>query len=530
MAPKLGDGAFPRVRVRWHVGALPGRSGKVAGARGGLLGFLLLVAGLAGCGGEAGEPPTSPVEGVQGETGLLRGVVLVSMDTVRVDRLGFMGYERGTSPNLDGVASRSVVFGGARAQSTQTAPSHASILVSAYPGAHGIVNVHEGDREAPVLPPGVVTMAGHLSAAGVRTAAFVSGGNFTRTMEMDRGFEVWNERNEDVAGRVDGLLEWIGSVGSAPFLAVLHTYQAHAPYVPPAAEAARFTDPEYRGALRDTYERYLGLPSQDAWALGVGPDYWPPAMVDYSESDVRFLSDLYDGEIAYLDVQLRRVFESILLGDRAGDTAMVVLSDHGEEFRDHGKFQHDQVFDELARVPLVIHAGTALERKGWKGRVDFPVELVDVAPTVSELLGVAWKRTGWTGRSLVPFMDPATRPAVAREPQRPVFTELVRERRTHEYGAVTWQGWKYITHRQTTNGRTWEHLFDLGRDPLEQVNLIDSGDAGTMSRLQALREAWRAFSEANTSRAAELGRGEPLPLSEEQLLELKRLGYTGGPR
>ena len=379
-------------------------------------------------------------------------------------------------------------------------------------------------------PVDLVTLAEHLSAAGVRTAAFVSGGNFTRTMDMDRGFEVWNERNEDVSGRIDALLGWLESVGSAPFFAILHTYQAHAPYVPPASEAARFTDAGYQGPLRATYERYLELPPQEAWALGVGPDYWPPAMVDYSESDVRYLSDLYDGEIAYLDLQLRRVFEAVLLGDRAGETAMVVLSDHGEEFRDHGRFQHDQVFDELARVPLVIHAGTALERKRWRGRVDTPVELVDVAPTVSELLGVDWRRTGWMGRSLVSLMDPATRAEAAHDSPRPVFTELVRERRTHEYGAVTWQGWKYITHRQTTNGRTWEHLFDLSRDPLEQSNLIDAEDAESSSRLQALRETWRAFSEANLLRANELGRGEPLPLSDEQLLELKRLGYTGGPR
>ncbi len=381
-----------------------------------------------------------------------------------------------------------------------------------------------------MLPPGAVSLAEALGLAGIRTAAFVSGGNFTRTMGMDRGFGVWNERNEDIGDRLDEFLGWLPTVGEDRFFALVHSYQAHAPYVPPAAEADRFTNPAYRGSLRETYERYLALPAHEAWALGVGPDYWPPEMVGYSPDDVRFLSDLYDGEIAYLDGELRRLIEAVLNGPRGADTALVVLSDHGEEFRDHGKFQHDQVFDELARVPLLLYAGTALEREGWQGRIDSPVQLIDVAPTVADLLGVSWADFGWSGRSLLATMDPAQRVESGGGDPAPVFTELIREHRTHEYAAVAWHGWKYIVHRQTTNGRTWEHLFNLEADPGEQDNLVDSKDAAATGKLESLRRVLRSFEEANAVRAAELGRSEPSSLSEEQIEELKRLGYTGTPR
>ena len=482
----------------------------------------------SGCGPDT--PDSQRASPVASFERAVQGVVLISLDTVRADRLGFLGYGRGNSPNMDGVARRSVVFTEARAQSTQTAPSHASLLTSEFAGAHGIVNVHDGDAEAPVLPPGVVTLAELLSENGVRTAAFVSGGNFTRTMDMDRGFGVWDERNEDIAKRIDALLRWLEGVGGSPFLVMLHSYQAHAPYLPPMAEADRFTDAKYRGELRDTYERYLALPVQEAWARGVGPDYWPPGMVNYSDADVRFLSDLYDGEISYLDSELRRLFEAVLLGPRANDTAMVVVSDHGEEFRDHGKFQHDQVFDELTRVPLMVYLGGELERQGWKGRVEAPVQLIDVAPTVAALLGVEWRDTGWSGRSLEAYLDPARRLSAIGVESPPAFSELVREHRTQTYGSVTWRGWKYILHRQATDGRSWEHLFDLENDPLEKHNLSDSSEVAVLKRLEGLRDLWRSFEESNKAHAAELGQGSPSALSDDQLLELRRLGYTGSPR
>lgn len=461
---------------------------------------------------------------------LVDRVLLLSLDTLRADRLGFHGYARETSPNMDALARRGVVFEAARSQSSQTAPSHASIFTSLYPGAHGIVNVHGGDVESPVLPPGAVTLAERLQVAGVRSVAFVSGGNLTRSMGMDRGFSTWNERNESAAKRVSAFIEWQSTAGADPFLALVHTYQVHAPYVPRREFADRMTSAGYRGALRATYERYLALSEEQAWSLGVGPDYWGPEMIHYTDEDVRFLSDLYDGEVAELDAALRPLFETLLIGPQASRTAIVLLGDHGEEFREHGKFQHDQVFEELLRVPLVVFCGSTLERAGWKGRVTSPVELIDVAPTVCELLGVSIEGTEWRGSSLLPWLDPALRARASGGEAPPVFAELTREHRTHRYRSVVWKGWKYIEHRQLNNNRVWEFLHDLGADPGESLNLVDSADSKAKQMLSLLRQALEQHVAENDRVASGLGSAAPSVLSDEQRRELEGLGYTGGAR
>ncbi|HEX5011997.1 MAG TPA: sulfatase-like hydrolase/transferase [Planctomycetota bacterium] len=483
---------------------------------------------LASCGGDSPAPPAAAPKAPAAPTARVRGVLLVSIDTLRQDRLGLYGYGRSTSLNLDGLARRATVFDGARAQASQTAPSHASVFTSTFAGEHGIYNVHAEDAQWPTLPPGVTTLAEDLQGAGVLTAAFVSGGNLTKKMEMNRGFDVWDERMEDVSGRVDALLHWLRGVGDRPFFALLHTYQVHAPYVPPKDRADAFTDPAYQGPLRATYERYLAMPMAEAFALGVGEDYWGKEMIDYTDADVKFLSDLYDGEIAYVDGELRRAYEAVVKGPRAADTAIIVFGDHGEEFRDHGKFQHDQVFDELVHVPLLIDAGGALERQGWKGRVARAVQLVDLAPTIAELLGVAAPTDRWEGHSLVPLLQPETRADAEGRDAPPVFSELTREHGTQDYHAITWHGWKYILHRQPSIGKAWEHLFHLEMDPGEKINLIDSTDAAPTQALAGLRAQLQAFTERNAAVRSHLGESAGAEMSPEDKQALKSLGYVGG--
>jgi arylsulfatase A-like enzyme len=467
---------------------------------------------------------------------LARQVVIVSVDTLRADRLEVYGYARPTSPNLSALARRSIIFDAAQAQSSQTAPSHASLFTSEYVGTHGISNVHGHATEMPTLPAGVITLAELASQGGLETAAFVSGGNLTRGMHMNRGFDVWNERNEDVSGRIGAFMEWMGKSERGRFLGVVHTYQVHAPYVPPAAEAARFTDPGYSGRLRSRYDRYLQMSAPEAWAGGVGPDYWE-GMLEFTAADVGFLSDLYDAEIAYADAALRPLLEALLTGDRARDTALIVLSDHGEEFRDHGKFQHDQVYEELIRVPLLIHLPTGLERAGWNGRVVRPVELVDVAPTVAELLGIEWKQTGWVGESLVDLMRPG-----AGEPVGPSgaaerrlqeadagaarFSELVVGAGPKVYRSVSWRGWKYINAHQADLDARWEWLYDLESDPGERMNLVNAVDGESVGMRRLLKERLAVHVEQCAVRAARVGDVGSAEVSAEHREELQQLGYV----
>jgi arylsulfatase A-like enzyme len=503
--------------------------GLVVGCR---LGLGLLWVGwvvVAGC-GPVGDTDERPVGGgpAAGRAGsVVQNVIVVALDTLRSDRREVYGYGRPTSPNLAALARRSVVFDRVQAQSAQTAPSHASLFTSEYVGAHGVRNVHGGSSEMRKLPPGVRTLAEVAAGAGWETAAFVSGGNLTRGMDMHRGFSAWDERNEDASLRIDRLLEWIEAPGRGRFLALLHTYQTHAPYLPPAELVPEFTDPAYQGPLRPRLERYLGLSQQEAWAGAVGPDYWE-GMLEYSDEDVRFLSDLYDAEIAYLDAQVRRIMEVALIGERARDTLLVVVSDHGEEFRDHGKFQHDQVYQELVNVPLIMRLPTDLEREGWTGRVATPVELIDVAPTIVELLGLPVPED-WSGRSLVPVMRPSTRDG-ALDADRAVYCELTLDPGPKTYRSVLWDGWKYIHARQLDLEVEWEWLFDLDADPGERRNLVDSASDDVQSRLGLLRELVARRTAEDGARRNELGEAGLELLDEAIRRELEQLGYMGGGR
>jgi arylsulfatase A-like enzyme len=449
----------------------------------------------------------------------------VSLDTLRADRLEAYGYDRPTSPNLEAFGRRAVVFEAARAQASQTAPSHASLFTSEYPGAHRIVNVHGANPKVHLLPPGVETLAEVLSGAGIETAAFVSGGNLTRKMHMDRGFDVWDEQLEDVSERINALLRWAMAPERGRFFAVLHTYQVHAPYLPPRDVFPEFVDPAYDGPLRARLERFLDLPAQDSWAAAAGPEYWA-GMLEFAAPDVQFLSDLYDAEVRYLDREIRRLLEYLLGDDQLGaQTAIIVLSDHGEEFMDHGKYQHDQVFEELVHVPLMVRMPPSFEEEGYVGRVATPVELIDVAPTVVELLGVSPGDAGWSGRSLLPVMR---RPGAGLPPGwdvRPTFSELVVDPGPKYYRAVSHLGWKYIHAWQQNIDATWEWLFHLEEDPGEAVNLLSSQDPEVQRILARLRALLEARTLENAQRAQEVGSGGAVEMDADMERLMRQLGY-----
>ncbi len=488
---------------------------------------LLLAAVVCACGGQ-GAPPARGEQpqpaAVQPGLGRARNVVVVSLDTLRADRLEVYGGPRKLAPNLSALASRSVVFDSAQAQSSQTAPSHASLFTSEYGGVHRIRNVHGAVATMPTLPGGLVTLAELLKSAGYETGAFVSGGNLTRGMGLSRGFDHWDEKNEDIGERARRLLAWIDEPNRGPFFAFLHSYQVHAPYVPPASLGRLYTDPAYAGPLRARYERYLTLGPSEAWAGGVGADYWE-GMLDFTDEDVRFLSDLYDAEIAYTDAALRPFLEALLIGPRAADTALIILSDHGEEFREHGKFQHDQVFEELLRVPLMVRLPARLERAGWKGRVTSPVELVDVAPTVAELLNVDVSSAGWAGRSLVGLLDGATRTSALRA-DRARHSLLTLDPGPKTFRSITWRGWKYIHGHQEDLDVTWELLFDLTSDPGERRNLFGSEDAGAVNMLASLKRLMAAHAADEARRAEQAGVAGTAEIDEEQRKLLEQLGYV----
>jgi arylsulfatase A-like enzyme len=342
-----------------------GRLGRVAAS-------LLAAALVAACGGDAPHASRAP-----------RHLVLVSIDTLRADHLGAYGYPGATSPRFDALAGRGVLFTHAVAQGPSTIPSHASLLTSVYHSAFV-----RPDR--PMGPPASIPMLSEiLRAQGFATAGFVDGGYLARTFGFGRGFEHYEDARWGLEPIVARVGRWLDAGVPERLFLFVHTYDVHTPYrvrgdVPPPFAGRRWRGRASVGA------RTLG---RLEWA-GRGR---PPA-------DLADLIGIYDAGIRHVDEWLGRLLDLLAARGILDDAVVVITSDHGEEFFEHGRTQHKQLY--LApnlHVPLlVLVPGRA------PARVDETVELVDVVPTVLELLGLP-PYDGAMGRSLVPLMDGRSR-------------------------------------------------------------------------------------------------------------------------
>lgn len=354
-----------------------------------------------------------------------RGVVLLCLDTLRADHLGAYGYERPTSPAIDALAAESVVFERAIAQSASTLPSHRALFQS---------------RLASAARPDAPVLAEVLRAAGFRTAAFTGGGNVAAAFGFGRGFERYDEDREGLVSALAELESWLAERGGERFFVFLHTYDVHLPYDPPPPFDTMF-GPAYSGPIdgrnsRDVLRRQRGL--DGAAARPAKP---------LSETDQERIVGLYDGGIRYTDGlvgALRRILDRLGLAD---ETLLVLYSDHGEEFADHGSWIHSHtLYDELVRVPLIWHQpGLA------PARVAAQVRLMDVGPSLLAAVGVA-PPDAFEGESLLPLLAGGDGPA------RPAVSEM------HKSKSLSVWPWKLIG-----DGTHFE-LFDLSRDPHERTD------------------------------------------------------------
>ena len=326
-------------------------------------------------------------------------IILISLDTLRADRLSCYGNKRRTSPFIDSLAARSVRFANCYSQAHSTAPSHMTMFTGLYPTQHNVrfiqrtVSFTRLDPETPIITQ-------LLHAAGYRTAAFHSGGQISGATGMNRGFDVFNEGNRDLSPqRLEQVKAWLAVNGGQKFFLFLHTYQIHAPYLPPPPFDKRF-DPGYKGWITPPtkYLAHVGGPEFDEACAA----FWGKPvnhLIDtkkFNAADLRYLLSLYDGNIAYVDDQLKGWFAWMEQQPWWDNTVVIITADHGEEFLEHGYFTHTNLYVETLHVPLIIHV------PGAKPRVDTGlVRLVDLAPTILQLAGLSPPRT-MMGHSLKP--------------------------------------------------------------------------------------------------------------------------------
>jgi arylsulfatase A-like enzyme len=497
----------------------------------------LLCALLVGCGEHrSAEPP--------------RNLVIVVLDTVRADHLSCYGYGRPTSPNLERFAEQAFLFENAQSPAPWTAPALVSLMTSLHPDAHGVLDFPFPKR----LNDGVTTLAEILQSRGYATAAFTEGGYAKPRFGLGQGFDLYPDAADDdnafstaftriLENNVERALDWLGEHSREPFFLFFHTYEPHSPYRPPAADARRMR-PDYDEAadharlvaaieawnadqtvteesgelmarhwfhcMRGEMPAVRHGPALQQWLTTRGLT-WEQQSAD--PDWLSWLSAFYDGEIAYTDRQVQRLFDALEALELDGDTVVVVVSDHGEGLGDHGLLAHGKVlYEELLRVALIVRApGVEFAPR----RIPDLVSTVDVAPTLLDLMGIGARDARFQGRSLVPLMGGEAR-------QRPAFSHALgvadEEQRVH---TVRFGHWR-LTHDEVT-GRML--LFDLSSDPGELLD-VSGSHPDRVAEGRALLERRRALDRELSSELSPKGDG--LEIDEALLRGLQGLGYVEG--
>ncbi|MGH9464198.1 MAG: sulfatase-like hydrolase/transferase [Thermoanaerobaculia bacterium] len=316
--------------------------------------------------------------------------MLISLDTLRADHLSAYGYERETSPFLARLAERATVFERVLAPYPATLVSHMSLFTGLYPQQHGVYPPNG------VLAAEVPTLPERFRAAGFRTAGFTEGGFVAGGYGFARGFETFADppyqADTDLEATLNRGLDFLRGLGPEErFFLFLHSYAIHDPYAPPAEFAGRFAPTDPGNA-----------------ALSKGEDLrdFNRGRRDFDAPTVEDFARLYDGTILYADQALENFFGELERLGLAAETTVLVTSDHGEEFLEHRRLGHTQLYPESLFVPLFLVAPD----QSVGVRLPTLARLVDLAPTLYDLAGIE-AAAGLAGASLVPCLrDPASCP------------------------------------------------------------------------------------------------------------------------
>lgn len=430
------------------------------------LAVLALCAAAGACGRPSSAPPPRTA----------KHLLLVTIDTLRADRIGAYGSTTVATPNLDRIARDGAIALHTAAQVPLTRPSHISLFTSLYPAEHGVRdNVSAPLRnDAPVL-------AEVLQQRGFRTAAFVSSIVLSKQSGLSRGFASYSDRFEiaeddarflnTIQKRGDATVAeataWLSGTGSERRFAWVHLYDPHDPYEPPEPYASK-----YAGRL-------------------------------------------YDGEVAWSDELVGRLDSALAAAGLRDDTLLIVTSDHGEGLEEHGEAVHGFfVYETTLHVPLLMRGPGVVPGT----RVEPVTRTIDVMPTALDLLGLRDAIPAHiSGRSLKPALDGT---AIADEP---AFAESL--------VPLIHYGWSDL--RTVRDGR-WKYilaprpeLYDLARDPGERQNLADREP----QRARALRAGLeqRLRSEDAALRGAGRGTAAVPPDLLEKLGALGYVSASGSP-
>ena len=393
-------------------------------------------------------------------------VLLITLDTTRADRLGCYGYNEALTPAMDSIARDGVLFERAYATAPLTLPSHASLFTGLYNPEHGITTNGRGKYSAPNLMLSEV-----LAAADYQTAAFVASFVLDARFGLNRGFQVYDDEIRDTSHKgdvlhrerngaavVDSALRWLKTRQASPFYCWVHLYDPHFPYQSHPAEFG---------------EKFRERP--------------------------------YDAEIAYVDLQLERLLSELKESGLESSTLIVIVGDHGEGLGDHIEENHGYtLYNSTQHVPLIFKCpGVTVAGH----RHQLPVSLVDVLPTICNLLGQPVPEK-ISGRSVTDALQ-------GRSIESVDCYSATDDPFLHEgwspLRSLTTERWKYI---RTTR----PELFDLRNDPQEKHNLAESN----VQQLKAMELSLSQMEQRMIAQAS-----SNVQLSERELRILQSLGYVG---
>jgi DNA mismatch repair protein MutL len=440
-----------------------------AGLYGGLSAGLSSILSLSGCSKRHRSKPN---------------IVVIVIDTLRPDYLGFYGFGRETAPFMAGLAKKSVVFERAFAPSSWTAPSTASLFTSIYPHRHGVIEgfychkfrmeklKKEGKAELPLnrIPAGLPTLPQIFKAAGYTTFGLAANINVGGEIGFDRGFDSFERINDAPAEvfleRIQKLKQQFGK--SAPFMLYLHFNDPHSPYLAHQSYYRAQSDPR-----ADSRERYIS-------------------------------------EIGYADEYAGKCLGTLALGD---NSIIAVVSDHGEEFWDHGLDSHrPRLYRELTNVLMMLHVPFITKRPV---RIGVNVSLLDVVPTLADLAGIEPGQK-FEGTSLAPLLTVTVRSKALSEQldARTIFAHRIINTPEQQIWAAIFKQWNFI---QRPDKRI--ELFNHTLDFAEKSNVF-SQHAGIGRQL--------ADAIGRFQKLAPLGQAEKVQVQlDEKLLDnLKSLGYV----
>ena len=402
-------------------------------------------------------------------------IVLITLDTTRADRMGFLGSKRGLTPNLDTLAHEGVVFTRAFSHVPLTPPSHATILTGTYPQFN-----HVNDFGVK-LPDDVPDLPEILRAHGYHTGAFVSS-LILDPIEgaapgFDRGFDIYDagfhtrrfgqDRYRTIERRADDVLAhalaWIDKHSQGPFFVWLHFYDAHDPYDPPEPFKSRYP------------------------------------------------SAPYDGEIAYVDSVVAKLVNQLRARGLYERAMMAVMADHGEALGEHGETAHGVfLYDETMHVPLLMKMTG--ERFAGK-RIDSRVGLVDVAPTILQIAGLPVP-SSMQGQSLLTMMQPPVGGAEAATADRPVYSESDYPRKAFGWSSLrAWRTSKYLF-IEAPRSELYDQATDLHAD-----HDISADAPAVTQTLKTQVDAFRQNTSSSTTAASQAAD----PRAQEKL---SALGYV----